>query len=527
VDNYVGEKLGNYRLTRLLGVGGYAAVYLAEHIYLKTQAAIKVLRVSLDEAALARFLTEARTIAHLDHPNIVRTLEFGVQGSIAYLVMSYAPNGTVLRRYPRGSIVPLHVVVQYVRQLADALQYAHAHGVIHRDVKPENILLGRDEEILLGDFGLAVMSVSSPSWRPMDKAGTIGYMAPEQIEGKPGKSSDQYGLAVVVYEWLCGSLPFTGLDKEVVTRHLQAPPQPLSERAPSVPSAIEQVVMKALSKDPSERFLSVLHFAQALEEAYQPYKLVQLLPSDANVPGADAGDTSLKPDMPGIAEIEASTGSQSSSVLDDKHDDKITRSSPNILVRQTTPEPSGPTPLRISKRLILAGLAGLVAASIVSAGVIWSLHDLGLSPSPSHGASNIVQPSRAYQANSGMKNLPVPGVSALPSMPDNPHPTPTQHVGSTTNSTSAYTAMPTPQATPTANTTSSTTSAYSYTVNSASTPAPAPTPTPIPASTTSDVPTPTDTPVAISTPQVQITTSGNRGKHLGQQNGNDQGQNDQ
>src|SRR6266700_6189935 len=130
VDNFVGEKLGNYRLTRLLGVGGFAAVYLGEHIYLKTQAAIKVLRVSLDDEALTQFLTEARTIAHLEHPNIVRTLEFGVQGSTAYLVMSYAPNGTVLRRYPRGSLVPLHMIIQYVRQIADALQYAHAHELI-------------------------------------------------------------------------------------------------------------------------------------------------------------------------------------------------------------------------------------------------------------------------------------------------------------------------------------------------------------------------------------------------------------
>src|SRR5438270_386244 len=125
VDSYVGEKLGNYRLTRLLGVGGFAAVYLGEHLYLKTRAAIKVLPVSLDDDALSQFLIEARTIAHLDHPNIVRTLEFGVQGSAAYLVMSYAPNGTVLRRYPRGSLVPLPIILQYVRQIADALQYAH------------------------------------------------------------------------------------------------------------------------------------------------------------------------------------------------------------------------------------------------------------------------------------------------------------------------------------------------------------------------------------------------------------------
>src|SRR5690348_684602 len=113
MNNYMGEKLGNYRLVGKLGTGGFAEVYLGEHIYLKTHAAIKILHVRLVDEALIQFLAEARTIAHLEHPNIVRILEFGMQGSIPYLVMSYAPNGTVCRRYPRGSIVPLDIIVQY------------------------------------------------------------------------------------------------------------------------------------------------------------------------------------------------------------------------------------------------------------------------------------------------------------------------------------------------------------------------------------------------------------------------------
>ena len=508
MDNYVGEKLGNYRLTRLLGSGGFAEVYLGEHIYLKTQAAIKVLRVSLDDEALAQFLTEARTIAHLEHPNIVRTLEFGVQGSTAYLVMSYAPNGTVLRRYPRSSIVPLHIIIEYVRQIADALQYAHAHELIHRDVKPENMLLGRDGEILLSDFGLAVMSPNPQSKRPMDKAGTITYMAPEQIEGKPSRGSDQYALGVVVYEWLCGSLPFTGLDQEIAIQHTQVPPPPLCKRAPSVPSAIEQVVMKALAKDPSQRFLSVLHFAQVLEEAYQPHKLVRLLRSGSNVHSIDVKDTPLKRDTHSIAEPEPVSGSQSPSVLDGNDDDKIMSSPQDTPTRLAVPEPSAQTPRRISRRIILAGLTGLTAISAVSAGAIWSFRDLRFSASSSRGSSGIVQPSGASQATPGTMqfpgttNSPTSRSSTPPTTPGNPHTKVAQNVGSTPSTTSAPTAIPTPQATPTANTTSP--SAYTSTANT--TPTSMPTPTP--------------------TPQPQPTQPGNgqQGTH-GRQNG--QGQNDQ
>lgn len=505
MDNYVGEKLGNYRLTSLLGMGGFAAVYLGEHMYLKTQAAIKVLPVSLDDDALSQFLTEARTIAHLDHPHIVRTLEFGVQGSTAYLVMSYAPNGTVLRRYPRGSTVPLPIVIQYVRQIADALQYAHAYELIHRDVKPENLLLGRDGGILLSDFGLAVMSPSSQSRRPTDKAGTISYMAPEQIEGKPSRASDQYALSVVVYEWLCGSLPFTGLEKEIAIQHLQVPPPSLCERAPSVPSAIEQVVMKALAKDPSQRYLSVLQFAQALEEAYQPHKLVQVLRSSSSTHSINARNTSLKRPTRGIAETETIVGSQSPSVSGDNDDDTMISSPQKVLARQTAPHRAARTPQGISRRIILAGLAGLFAVSIVSAGAFWSFHNFRYAASSSHSSLNMMQQSsmtqqsRVAQATPRMMASPASGSSTPPTMSSNSHPKKKKHQGSTSSTTSAYTAMPTPQATPTTNTTSS--SAYTYAVNTASTPVPTPTFAPTPPPTLAPTPPPT--------PQSQPTPPGN------------------
>src|SRR2546425_4190119 len=263
----VGQQLGNYRLIRLLGEGGFAEVYLGEHIHLGTQAAIKVLHTQLTNDDVDKFRTEARTIAHLIHSHIVRVLEFGVEGKTPFLVMDYAPNGTLRQRHPKGIALPLPLIVTYVKQVADALQYAHNEKVIHRDVKPENMLLGRRNEILLSDFGIALVAQSSRYQSVQEMAGTMAYMAPEQIQGRPRPASDQYSLGIVVYEWLSGDRPFHGSLTELVGQHLTVPPPLLSEKVPTISLDVEQVVMIALAKDPHRRFGSIQAFAIALEEA--------------------------------------------------------------------------------------------------------------------------------------------------------------------------------------------------------------------------------------------------------------------
>src|SRR6266702_6480914 len=200
----IGQQLGNYRLVRLIGRGGFADVYLGEHVYLNTQVAIKILQTKIAGDELEGFLKEARTIAHLVHPHIVRVMDFGVEGETPFLVMDYAPNGTLRQRHPRGTTLPLAAISSYVKQVADALQYAHDEKFIHRDIKPENMLLGRRNEVLLSDFGIALIAQSSRYQHTYDVAGTVAYMAPEQIQGKHRPASDQYSLAVVVYEWLGG-----------------------------------------------------------------------------------------------------------------------------------------------------------------------------------------------------------------------------------------------------------------------------------------------------------------------------------
>ena len=265
----VGQQLGNYFLTRLLGEGGFAEVYLGEHIHLGTEAAIKVLHTQLTSEDLEKFRAEARTIARLKHRHIVRVLDFGVDGKTPFLVMDYAPNGTLRQRHSRGTPLPLTTVVSYVKQVADALQYAHDQKLIHRDIKPENMLLEPGDEVLLSDFGIAIVAQSSRYQGTQDLAGTIAYMAPEQIQAHPRPASDQYSLGVVIYEWLTGDRPFHGSFTEIAVKHTIVPPPSLREKVPTIPPDVEQVVMTTLAKDPHQRFASVRAFATALEQACQ------------------------------------------------------------------------------------------------------------------------------------------------------------------------------------------------------------------------------------------------------------------
>lgn len=265
----VGQHIGNYRVVRLLGQGGFADVYLGEHIHLNTKAAIKILHTRLTNNDIALFRQEARAVAHLEHPHIVRVFDFGVEGATPYLIMSYASNGTLRQRHPKGTQLPLSLVVSYVNQIAAALQYAHDRKLIHRDIKPENLLAGHNDEVLLSDFGIAVVGQSSSYQSTKDMAGTIAYMAPEQIEAHPRPASDQYSLGIVVYEWLTGDRPFHGTFTEIAIKHRIVPPPPLREKLPNISPSVEQVVMRALAKDPKDRFPSVHALAAALEQSSQ------------------------------------------------------------------------------------------------------------------------------------------------------------------------------------------------------------------------------------------------------------------
>ena len=272
----IGQQFGNYRLVRLLGRGGFAEVFLGQHMRLNMQAAIKILHTQLADENIVQFQREANTIAALTHPHIVRVLDFDLKDGVPFFVMDFAPNGSLRQLHPLGSRLPFSSIVSYIKQIAPALQYAHEQKLIHRDVKPENLLLGRNNEVLLSDFGIALMAQSSRHQSTRDMAGTISYMAPEQIEAHPRPASDQYSLGVIVYEWLCGERPFQGSFTEIAIKHSIVPPPLLQEKLPDLPTEVEQVVMTALAKDPKQRFASIQAFATALELAADPKKTLEL-----------------------------------------------------------------------------------------------------------------------------------------------------------------------------------------------------------------------------------------------------------
>jgi serine/threonine protein kinase len=265
----LGQRFGNYQLIQLLGKGGFAEVYLGEHVYLKTLAAIKVLLTQVADEEAKYFIAEARLLMDLRHPHIVRVLEFGVEEDIPFLVMDYAPNGNLRQRYPKNNILSPITVATYVKQVASALQYAHDRKLIHRDVKPENLLLQSDDEVLLSDFGIALIAQTSHFQSSASIVGTATYMAPEQIQGKATFASDQYALGIIAYEWLSGALPFQGSFSEICAQHTFTAPSPLREQVPTISPDIESVVMTALAKEPQRRFANVMAFANALEHASQ------------------------------------------------------------------------------------------------------------------------------------------------------------------------------------------------------------------------------------------------------------------
>ncbi|HLG77208.1 MAG TPA: serine/threonine-protein kinase, partial [Ktedonobacteraceae bacterium] len=257
--------VGNYQLLRVLGKGGFAEVYLGKHIHLNTYAAVKLLRTHMDRQAVDKFRREARLVAQLRHPHIISITDFGVTAGVPYLVMDYAPGGTLRQLFPEGTVVDPLTVLSYLSPIAEALDYAHSEHIVHRDVKPENMLIGSADTILLGDFGIAAVIADTLNPTPQTVAGTTAYMAPEQLRGRSQYASDQYALAIVAYEWLCGERPFRGSFAEVAAQHLHADPPSLRKRNPNIPAALEEVIMIALSKQPAQRFPSVGDFVTDFE----------------------------------------------------------------------------------------------------------------------------------------------------------------------------------------------------------------------------------------------------------------------
>ncbi|MGE0708304.1 MAG: protein kinase [Planctomycetota bacterium] len=264
------ERLGPYRLLRKLGQGGMGMVFLAEHTLLRRQVALKRIRPRADvdpRRALSRFEVEARAMARLEHPHILRVLDIRVEQDAAYMVVEHAPGGSLAERLRTRGKLAADEAVRLIGQLARALQHAHEHAVVHRDVKPDNVLFDAEDNALLTDFGLAKnLDESLSMTRPGTIVGTLLYMAPEQVQGLPVDARvDVYALGVTLYELLSGQVPFNGdTHQRVIDQILRAAPPPLPRE---VPGPVATIVARCLAKDREDRYPS----AQALAEDCRRY----------------------------------------------------------------------------------------------------------------------------------------------------------------------------------------------------------------------------------------------------------------
>jgi len=263
----VGNNLGRYRLQRLLGHGGMSDVYLAYDERMHRDVAIKVLSSSQVDY-IERFQREAGAIGNLHHDHILPAFDYGAQESWHYLVMPYIEHESLSERLERGPLT-LEEAGEMLSQIASGLQHAHEHGIVHRDIKPSNILLRDDHYAYLADFGLAkAMNGADGVTRTGVLLGTPEYMAPELADGPASMSSDLYALGISLYEMVTGSLPFTGdTSLAVYLRQLHEPPIPPSRLNPAISPEVEQVILRALDKDPRRRFQTPQELARAYQHA--------------------------------------------------------------------------------------------------------------------------------------------------------------------------------------------------------------------------------------------------------------------
>ena len=270
LDRRIGTQLGGYRIVEPLGEGATSVVYRAEHVRLGRPAALKLLTPALGEADFReRFLRESQLAASLDHPSIVPIYDAGEEGDLLYIAMACVDGIDLKTLLAAEGRLPLRAALRIAAQVGSALDAAHIRGLVHRDVKPANILVGDDDRVFLSDFGVAKELGTNGTTRTGSFVGTTEYSAPEQIEGRPVDGrADVYALACVLYECLAGAPPFhRPSELAVLNAHLHAPPPKLTKAAPDVPAALEPVVAKALSKSPLDRYATCGEFVAALRAA--------------------------------------------------------------------------------------------------------------------------------------------------------------------------------------------------------------------------------------------------------------------
>ena len=268
-DKYIGKMLDDrYEIREIIGEGGMAIVYRALDHRLNRDVAVKIMRdeMAADEEFRRRFCTESHAVAMLSHPNIVAVYDVSHNDNVEYIVMELVDGITLKQYMERKGMVAWKEVVHFTKQISKALAHAHERGIIHRDIKPQNIMLLRDGTIKVGDFGIAALE-NEVYENNGEAIGSIHYIAPEQARGEcPDARSDIYSLGVMMYEMLTGGLPFTGNTLgEIAVQHMNAKPVPPHEKNPEIPLELERITLKAMNAELSERYQSANELLSDLE----------------------------------------------------------------------------------------------------------------------------------------------------------------------------------------------------------------------------------------------------------------------
>jgi serine/threonine protein kinase len=411
MERLIGKAFGPYKVLEKIGEGGMAVVYRGVQESLERYVAIKVLRTELsaDQEFIARFRQEALAVAQLSHPNILHVYDAGFAHGVYYIVMAYVDGGSLKDLIAQGPVEETFAC-SLAASLADALDYAHQQGLIHRDVKPSNVLLTRDGRPLLTDFGIAkLLDEGQRLTRTGTSIGTPEYMAPEQAQGQAVDGrTDIYALGVVLYEMLAGWVPFSAQTPiATLYRHVNEPPPPLKQINISVPEWLDAIVQKALAKRPLDRFQRASRMAEALRERQAPSAAEVARPAreparpeptqrvsaaPATAPAAERRRTGLRPilaALAGLVVVAGLVGGAFALLGRDGEPDGAASPTVTLAVRETTAVPAGATTA-----------APLAATS---------------SPTPSATAARSPSPSPTPSPSATQPGTDTPEASATPS----------------------------------------------------------------------------------------------------------------